>query len=126
VTVSALVVSCVALVSAVSFLSLRQSTNQAVSASTYSLAEARAEAIGQWVSEKSAAVSAMLPAAQIEYPMPALTQAAQSGGFDTAYIGYEDKRATFSSPQDLPADWDPTGRPWYKLAEATSGMVLTE
>ena len=125
-TVSTLVVSCVALVSAVNFLSLRQSTLEAVSASTHNLAEARAEAIAQWVNGKSAVVHAMLPASQTEDPSAALTQAVQSGGFDTTYIGYQDKRAIFSSPQNLPEGWDPTARPWYLQAAGANGMVLTE
>ena len=125
-TVSTLVVSCVALVSAVNFLSLRQSTLEAVSASTHNLAEARAESIAQWVNGKSAVVHAMLPATQTEDPSAALTQAVQSGGFDTTYIGYQDKRAIFSSPQNLPEGWDPTARPWYLQAAGANGMVLTE
>ena len=125
-TVSALVVGCVTLVSAVNFFSLRQSTYQAVSASTHGLAEARAAAIAQWVNDKSAVVEAMLPATQIEDPASALTQAVRSGGFDTTYVGYQDKRAIFSSPQNLPEGWDPTARPWYLQAAAASGMVLTE
>ncbi len=126
VTVSTLVVACVALVSAGSFLSLRQSTNESVSASTHNLAEARAAGIGQWVHDKSAVVQALLPATQADDPMAALTQAVQSGGFDTTYIGYQDRHATFSSPQNLPDGWDPTARPWYLQAAAASGMVLTE
>jgi len=37
--------------------------------------------------------------------MPALTQAVKSGFFDTTYIGYQNKKAIFSTPQNLP----PTG-----------------
>jgi methyl-accepting chemotaxis protein len=126
VTVSTLVVVCVALVSTVNFLSLRQSTELAVAESTHSLAEARASGIAQWVASKSSVVTALLPATGVEDPMAALTQAVVSGGFDTTYIGYADKRAIFSSPQSLPEGWDPTGRPWYQAAASASALVLTE
>ena len=42
------------------------------------------------------------------------------------YIGYADKRTAFSSPQNLPADYDPTSRPWYQQASALAQSVVTE
>ena len=68
----------------------------------------------------------MLPATAVDDPLPALTQAVVSGGFDTTYIGYANRTAIFSTPQNLPPDWDPTGRPWYRQAAAGNGVVLTE
>jgi methyl-accepting chemotaxis protein len=125
-TVALLVVAGLAVVSAFNFLSLRTTTLASVNASTQSLALARAEGIGQWIAGKSAVVGALLPATQVDDPMPALTQAVKSGFFDTTYIGYQDKRAIFSTPQNLPPDWDPTGRPWYQQAARGQGVVLTE
>ncbi len=58
--------------------------------------------------------------------LPVLEQAAKGGGFDTVYVGYENKKYVFSVPQNLPSDWDPTSRPWYKQAEASDKLVLTE
>jgi len=125
-TVALLVVAGLAMVSAFNFLSLRTTTLASVNASAQSLALARAEGIGQWIAGKSAVVGALLPATRLDDPMPALTQAVKSGFFDTTYIGYQDKRAIFSTPQNLPPDWDPTGRPWYQQAARGQGVVLTE
>jgi len=125
-TVALLVVAGLAMVSAFNFLSLRTTTLASVNASAQSLALARAEGIGQWIAGKSAVVGALLPATRVDDPMPALTQAVKSGFFDTTYIGYQDKRAIFSTPQNLPPDWDPTGRPWYQQAARGQGVVLTE
>jgi methyl-accepting chemotaxis protein len=125
-TVAILVVVSLVVVSTFNFLSLRSTTRASVNASAQSLALARAEGIGQWVAGKSAVVGALLPATQVEDPMPALTQAVRSGFFDTTYIGYQSKKATFSTPQNLPPDWDPTGRPWYLQAAKGQGVVLTE
>ena len=125
-TVAVLVVVSLVLVSAFNFLSLRSTTRASVNASAQSLALARAEGIGQWVASKSAVVGALLPATRMEDPMPAITQAVKSGLFDTTYIGYQDKRIIFSTPQNLPPGYDPTGRPWYLQAAKGQGVVLTE
>lgn len=45
---------------------------------------------------------------------------------DSAYIGYADKKTAFSEKQDLPPDYDPTSRPWYKDAAAANGPIITE
>ncbi|MDP2264017.1 MAG: methyl-accepting chemotaxis protein [Hydrogenophaga sp.] len=125
-TVAALVVISLAAVSTFNFLSLSATTRTSVNASAQSLALARAEGIAQWVASKAAVVGALLPATQVDEPMPALTQAVKSGFFDTTYIGYQNKTAIFSTPQNLPPDWDPTGRPWYRQAANGQGVVLTE
>ncbi|MFZ2220776.1 MAG: cache domain-containing protein, partial [Rhodoferax sp.] len=55
-----------------------------------------------------------------------MKQAKIAGDVDTVYIGYADKRTAFSSPQNLPADYDPTSRPWYQQASASAQAVVTE
>ncbi|GAB3193354.1 methyl-accepting chemotaxis protein [Hydrogenophaga aquatica] len=126
VTTAVLVVLGVAAVSAFNFFSVRASAMETLTASTRALAEARAAGMAEWAKSRVAAVRSLAPATEAADPLAALVQATVGGGFDTTYIGYADKKAIFSSPQDLPADWDPTARPWYKLAESTSGVALTE
>jgi methyl-accepting chemotaxis protein len=126
VTVVTLVVVSLVVVSSFNYLSLRATARSSVNESAQALAMARAEGIGQWVASKSAVVGALLPATRAEDPMPALTQAVGSGFFDTTYIGYDTKQAIFSTPQNLPPGWDPTGRPWYRQAAEGQGVVLTE
>lgn len=86
---------------------------------------ARSDAITQWISNKSSIINSLTSISDAE-PLPSLVQASKGGGFDTVYIGYNDKRYVFSSPQNLPADWDPTSRPWYKQAAASDKLVLTD
>ncbi|WP_281276367.1 methyl-accepting chemotaxis protein [Tepidicella xavieri] len=99
---------------------------QSLTQSTAALSEARVSGIAEWVKTRSDITQAMLPATAVDDPLPALTQAVVSGGFDTTYIGYANRTAIFSTPQNLPPDWDPTGRPWYRQAAAGNGVVLTE
>jgi methyl-accepting chemotaxis protein len=42
------------------------------------------------------------------------------------YIGTKDKKMLIYPQQDLPADFDPTSRPWYKLAVEKNEVVWTE
>ena len=126
VTTAVLVVLSVAVVSAFNFFTVRSSAMGTLTQSTQALAEARAAGIAEWVKTRAAVVAALAPATAVEDPLPALTQGVRSGGFDTTYIGYASKKATFSSPQNLPPDWDPTARPWYTQASATQGVALTE
>lgn len=75
---------------------------------------ARSDAIAQWSANKGNIVKSLEKIGNETEALPALVQAAKGGGFDTVYVGYEDKKYVFSSPQNLPSDWDPTSRPWYK------------
>ena len=122
----ALVVLSVLAVSLVNFFTVRAASRASLTASTSALAQARAEGIAQWVQTRAAATEALLPATRLEDPLPALTQAVRSGGFDTTYIGYSNGQAIFSTPQNLPPDWNPTARPWYQQAQRTQGVALTE
>ncbi|MCB2289564.1 methyl-accepting chemotaxis protein [Clostridium sp. CS001] len=42
------------------------------------------------------------------------------------YLGTKDKKMLIYPQQDLPSDFDPTSRPWYKLAVEKNEVVWTE
>ena len=81
--------------------------------------------IGNWIADRYAMMSATLPAIRLDDPLPMLNQTRASGQFDLVYIGYADQRTVFTSPQALPAGYDPTARPWYKDAQASATPILT-
>ncbi|AJZ89811.1 chemotaxis protein [Klebsiella michiganensis] len=82
-------------------------------------------AIGDWVSGKMAIVSSLESAALSEDPIPVFTQQAKAGGFTNIYVGYANKTAKFSDPTGVPADFDPTGRPWYQQVVKDDAPVVT-
>ncbi|WP_143898517.1 methyl-accepting chemotaxis protein [Tepidimonas taiwanensis] len=123
---TALAVLSVVAVSAVNIVLAQQALRATVEQDAESLATARAAAVAQWLQGARRAVEAMLPVVATPDPLPVLQMMVKAAGFDTTYIGWSDKRYVFSSPQNLPPDWDPTGRPWYRAAEAATGAVLTE
>ncbi|HSV55419.1 MAG TPA: cache domain-containing protein, partial [Burkholderiaceae bacterium] len=110
---------------AATYFTVRGQTLSKVGNDLTELSRAHAAAISTWVRTQKDIVTAMVPVAQATDPVPFLQQAAKSGRLDTAYVGFADKRIVFSSPQTLPPDYDPTSRPWYKLAEAAGAPVVT-
>ncbi|OWQ91255.1 hypothetical protein CDN99_08740 [Roseateles aquatilis] len=107
------------------YLTVRGHTEQQVSQALDELAAARSDAIRQWVRTQRDIVTALQPAVTAADPVPLLQQAQKSGRLEAAYIGFADKKIVFNVPQNLPAGYDPTGRPWYTGAAAGSGVVLT-
>ncbi len=91
-----------------------------------SLTLSHASEVAAWIASRQQVVKSFASAVDEADPLNALKQAKIAGDVDSAYMGYADKRTAFSEKQNLPPDYDPTARPWYKLAAAASGPVVTE
>ncbi|MDY4314637.1 methyl-accepting chemotaxis protein [Pectobacterium actinidiae] len=74
-------------------------------------------AISDWVASKTQMISALHDRAiQDEDPIPLFKQIVASGGFLNVYMGYANGTAKFADPGGIPADYNPTIRPWYQQA----------
>ena len=82
-------------------------------------------AIADWVNNKMTAITSAQPVALSDDPVPVFKQLALAGGFTNVYVGYASKTAKFSDPTGVPADYDPTLRPWYQQAVSADGPVVT-
>ena len=82
-------------------------------------------AIADWVKSKMTVIASAQTVALSDDPVPVFKQLAQSGGFTNVYVGYASKTAKFSEPAGVPADYDPTIRPWYQQVVSTDGPVVT-
>ncbi|EOC1332563.1 HAMP domain-containing protein [Cronobacter turicensis] len=82
-------------------------------------------AIGDWVSGKIAMIQSLDTVALGADPVPVFTQIAKAGGFMNVYVGYATKTAKFANPEGVPADYDPTIRPWYQQAVKVDAPVVT-
>ena len=82
-------------------------------------------AIADWVKSKMTAIASARSVALSDDPVPVFKQLAQAGGFTNVYVGYASKTAKFSEPAGVPADYDPTIRPWYQQVVSTDGPVVT-
>jgi len=82
-------------------------------------------AIADWVSSKMAVIASLDKVALTDDPVPQFLQMARAGGFSNVYVGYASKTAKFSDPTGVPADYDPTIRPWYQQALHDDAPVVT-
>ncbi|MCV9879123.1 methyl-accepting chemotaxis protein [Brenneria izbisi] len=90
------------------------------------VATSHSMAIGEWVQSKTLMVTALNDNVLTnDDPIPLFKQVAASGGFINVYMGYEDKTAKFSDPAGIPADYDPTIRPWYQQAVKAGKPIAT-
>ena len=124
VSLACLVVALVAL-SAANLWTARSHAHASLASETQLLAHSHVETLRTWANAKAAIVEAAGAALDDEQPPKALLMLSKAGDFLVSYFGYADKRTAFSSPQNLPPDYDPTTRPWYQQAAQASGSVLT-
>ncbi|ELV3374282.1 HAMP domain-containing protein [Enterobacter cloacae] len=82
-------------------------------------------AIADWVKSKMTVITSAQSVALSDDPVPVFKQLAQAGGFTNVYVGYATKTAKFSEPAGVPADYDPTIRPWYQQVVSQDGPVVT-
>ncbi|MGO3910545.1 methyl-accepting chemotaxis protein [Huaxiibacter chinensis] len=82
-------------------------------------------AIADWVKSKMMVIDSAQTLALSDDPIPVFKQLAQAGGFTNVYVGYATKTAKFSDPTGVPADYDPTVRPWYQQVLHDDAPVVT-
>ncbi|QPF75341.1 HAMP domain-containing protein [Roseateles sp. DAIF2] len=120
-----IVIAAIGVATLASYLSVSAHARRQVLAQLSDLGEAHAGTMAGWVKAQKDIVAALAPAAALDAPQAALEQALKSGRLDLAFIGHADKRMISVPDRQRPADYDPTVRPWYKLAEGADAPVLT-
>jgi methyl-accepting chemotaxis protein len=114
------------LLTAANLLTARSNALTSLNEQTRALSRSHATGVADWVTSRHQVVKSVAGKIAEANPIPFLVGAKIAGDVDSVYIGYPDKRTAFSEVQNLPPDYDPTSRPWYKLAAAANGPVITE
>jgi methyl-accepting chemotaxis protein len=114
------------LLTATNVLTARHHALDSLNGQIKALTHSHAAGVADWVATRHQVVKSMAAAVNEAEPLKYLQEAKIAGNVDSAYIGYADKKTAFSENQNLPPDYDPTARPWYKLAADASGPVVTE
>ena len=109
----------------INFQVTRQDNQQSQRDILTSTSASHSTAIADWVKSKMTVIASAQSVALSDDPVPAFKQLAQAGGFTNVYVGYASKTAKFSEPAGVPADYDPTIRPWYQQVVSTDGPVVT-
>ncbi|TKC86796.1 HAMP domain-containing protein [Trinickia terrae] len=122
----AIVVCSLVVNAALNYFVVSSYDNDSINNNLAALANGHVAGIGDWVASKTAAVVSLEDTALTADPVPVFKQVAAAGGFTNVYVGTAEKTAKFSDPTGVPADYDPTGRPWYKQAAAAAKPVVTQ
>ncbi|HCN98494.1 MAG TPA: chemotaxis protein, partial [Leclercia sp.] len=109
----------------INFQVTRQDNQQSQRDMLASTSASHSLAIGDWVNSKTAVINSLQKVALSDDPVPMFKQLAQAGGFINVYVGYASKTAKFSNPDGVPADYDPTIRPWYQQAVKEDRAIVT-
>jgi len=107
------------------FLVARSQARDALQEESLATAKSHVETIEEWGRAKAMIVAASIGAFEDPDPVKTLAILRDAGKFSTVYFGYADKKYVFSEQRNLPPDYDPTARPWYKLAAAAGASVIT-
>ncbi|MBW8462930.1 methyl-accepting chemotaxis protein, partial [Acidovorax sp.] len=107
------------------FLVARSQARDALQEESLATAKSHVETIEEWGRAKALIVAASVGAFEDPDPVKTLAILRDAGKFSTVYFGYADKKYVFSEQRNLPPDYDPTARPWYKQAAAAGTSVIT-
>ena len=107
------------------FLVARSQARDALQEESLATAKSHVETIEEWGRAKAMIVAASIGAFEDPDPVKTLAILRDAGKFSTVYFGYADKKYVFSEQRNLPPDYDPTARPWYKQAAAAGASVIT-
>jgi len=89
------------------------------------LANSLSRDITTWVlASQQMVVSLTTPAAESD-PVPALRQIRDAGHFTNVYVGFSDKTMKMANSVQLPPNFDPTSRPWYRLVAEKHSPAVT-
>ncbi|MFP3182691.1 MAG: methyl-accepting chemotaxis protein, partial [Paraburkholderia sp.] len=101
--------------------------SQMIAQDQKTIATGYAGSIGEWVRSRQSMVNAIREEQLTLTGQPAVSQLMASGGFSAAYAGFPNKDVVLNyGHSTLPANYDPTARPWYLFAARADGPVLTE
>ena len=100
------------------FLVARTQARESLIAESQATAKSHGETIEEWGRGKAMIVAASVAAFEEPEPAKTLAMLRDAGKFSTVYFGFADKKYIFSETRNLPPDYDPTARPWYKQAAA--------
>lgn len=117
-----------ALLSTLAYLSMRQEVLAGVDRQVSEITQQRGEFIAGWLEAKRNAirgVSESIPMIGSDHWRTQLQQAKTAAGFSYCYMGTPDKAMYQADGSLNPPGYDPTVRPWYRLATEADALVVT-
>lgn len=125
--VAVLLLTVVAALSAVAYLQMRAEIVDGVNKEIEGAVRGNREALSRWMAQRRDAMEATagrMPSAAD--PIPFLIAGKDAGRFDQTFVGDAAKKMIYNLADKKPAEgYDPSARPWYKLAAESKGAVVT-
>lgn len=125
--IALLIIAIIGVLSLLSYQRMRSEILAGVEEELNAAIAGNRQAIAQWLSQRRDAIAAT--AGQLNHSddiRPSLIQGKEAGRFDQVFAGYTDKRMLYNLTEKRPPEgYDPTARPWYKLASEQQGTVVT-
>ena len=106
-----------------------RSVHQQIDAQLGAVGHASANGIAEWLGGRLLVIQALADSLRDTDAIEVkrlLAQPTLSAAFKATYLGDEAGHMAIWPAEQLPADFDPRTRPWYKLAGSAHGVVLTE
>ncbi|HZH09339.1 MAG TPA: cache domain-containing protein, partial [Microvirga sp.] len=108
----------------------RQATRSEIERYLSNVGSSTAASIRNWLSGRVAlnqsVAQSVASFGEPSQVMSLLQQKVYVDSFQSTYLGEKDGRFTMWPPSDMPKDYDPRVRPWYKDAVAAGASTLTE
>ena len=116
--IAALVGSIIAIQTLLSYQRLHDEIRHGIEQELQASIAGNRQALGQWLGQRRAAVEALAVRLGAGDELPASLQLAQLAGlFDQTFAGFADRQMHYHlAAKRPPAGYDPTARPWYRLA----------
>ncbi|HLO62176.1 MAG TPA: methyl-accepting chemotaxis protein, partial [Azonexus sp.] len=125
--VSVLIAITIGLLASLSYQRMRSEILAGVEDELNAAISGNRHAIAQWLAQRRDVIAAAAArAGEVDEPRPALIQGKEGGRFEQTFAGYADKRMLYHLADKRPPEgYDPTARPWYKLAGEARATVVT-
>ncbi|MCG2576321.1 methyl-accepting chemotaxis protein [Dechloromonas sp. XY25] len=125
--VSVLIAITIGLLASLSYQRMRSEILAGVEDELNAAISGNRHAIAQWLTQRRDVIAAAAArAGEVDEPRPALIQGKEAGRFEQTFAGYADKRMLYHLTDKRPPEgYDPTARPWYKLAGEARATVVT-
>ncbi len=127
-----IIVSCIALVAlalvintSLNYFVANSYNNDAINDNLVAVLAGHEAGVDDWVASKMHMVVSYEDALLQGDPVPSLKALAAAGGFNNVVVGFPDKSAKFSDSSNVPPNYDPTTRPWYKQVVEAGKPVVT-
>jgi len=125
--VTALLLVVIAALSGIAYSQMRDEIVASVNKEIEAAVRGNREALVRWMAQRRDAIeSTATRLASVNDPRPFLVAGKESGRFDQTFAGFSDKRMMYHLAEKKPPEgYDPTARPWYKLAIDARATVAT-